>query len=512
MKRIFVITLVLVLGIVLIGCSDSEEPEEVPEEGKEDIIKDVELTDQYSIKEEVEVISSGGAESSLTYPLVEGLIEKDVENKVNDRIIDRMGRFKESIENMEEISGEADDYLVVTYDAKHKSKEMLSIRFGVNAYMAAFGEEDSTIISKTFDLRTGNVLGIEDILEGNFESELNSILSQKFSELDVELINEFKGIEEGQEFYLKDDNLVIYYNTLEYTTQEDGSLEFEIPFSEIDGILKAPLVLERINSPELDNYNIAINEDTKPFEALFFIGENIKKASLEDATTMILSFEEIQDKYIGIYEEMLIDNEIQQKLFDAFGNKFNREKVEKINDVNLVSLLTEIIDGGYMIINLEGLFTVVKDYSVLEEYSEYLTDDIKDYIALKVDESESFKGLKTGQNLSWEQVKDRIISYEKYIETHPDSLKEYVISNEHMYFWHSYIFGFDGMPAFNYSTNKINDELIQSYREFVVENEKSETAKIIEDYLEVLEKNNYRLSEEIDEYRRSFASINENYF
>jgi hypothetical protein len=68
------------------------------------------------------------------------------------------------------------------------------------------------------------------------------------------------------------------------------------------------------------------------------------------------------------------------------------------------------------------------------------------------------------------------------------------------------------VPAFDYATNKINDELLQSYKEFVSVNSNSETAKIIEGYLEVLERNNYTLCEEVEEYRKSFSSINENYF
>ena len=141
-----------------------------------------------------------------------------------------------------------------------------------------------------------------------------------------------------------------------------------------------------------------------------------------------------------------------------------------------------------MIINLEGLFTIVQDYRVLEEYAGYLPDDIKDYIYLKANESKDLQELKIGGTLSFKQIKDRIIKYEDYIKTYPETIKEYVVSREHMHLLHSYFFGFDGMPAFDYATNKINDELLQSYKEFVSVNSNSETAKIIEGYLEGVRK------------------------
>lgn len=80
-----------------------------------------------------------------------------------------------------------------------------------------------------------------------------------------------------------------------------------------------------------------------------------------------------------------------------------------------------------------------------------------------------------------------------------------------MHLLHSYFFGFDGMPAFDYTENKIDEKLLESYKEFVIVNNKSETAKIIEGYLEVLERNNYTLCEEVEEYRKGFLSINDNY-
>jgi hypothetical protein len=490
-KKIFFIT--LLLCIVLIGCSK-------------------ELTDQYVLEEKVETVPSGDSESTIRYPVITGLNDKKVEKKVNDDIDERISGFKRGLENFKEIAEMENDTIDVKYEVAYKSKEILSIKFEVISYMRSFGVEDHVLIGKNYNLKTGELLELKDILKGDYKSQLDAKIESKFSELDVELVKKFEGINEKSEFYIKDNSLVFFFSAVEYINEVGQSLEIEIPFNEIREVLKEPLAFGRDTSPELDNYNIAINDKTKPFEALFFIGENIRNVSGKDATTMILSFEEIQEKYIGIYEEILIDSETQEKLFEVFGNTFEKDKLNELGDDDLKTLLTEIINGGYMIINLEGLFTIVQDYRVLEEYAGYLPDDIKDYIYLKANESKDLQELKTGETLSFKQIKDRIIKYEDYIKTYPETIKEYVVSREHMHLLHSYFFGFDGMPAFDYATNKINDELLQSYKEFVSVNSNSETAKIIEGYLEVLERNNYTLCEEVEEYRKSFSSINENYF
>lgn len=491
MKKIFFIT--LILGIVLVGCSRNS----------------TELTDQYVLEEKVDVVPSKSSESTLIYPVVKDLIDKDVEKKINDSINGRIEGFKSGLEEFNANPDMEDQVIDVKYDVGYKTKEMLSIKFDVVVSMGSFGIEDHVIMSKNFDLKTGEFFKLKDILKGDYKKELDSKLKPMFSEVEG-LTQEFQGVTEDTGFYIKDDNLVVFFDSLDYGVTIP--LEFKIPFSEISDILKKPLALGRETSPDLDNYNTKIDDKTKPFEALFFIRENISNVSLKDATTMFLSFEEIQEKYIGKYEEVLIENEIQEKLLEVFGNEFDENKIDKIGETDLEALLREIINGGYMIINLEGLFTIIQDYRILEEHVEYLPDDIKDYILLKADGIRDLETLKIGENLSWKQIKDRIIKCENYIEAYPESIKEYIISKEHMEFLHSYFFGFDGMPSFDYSTNKINEQLLQSYKEFININGKSETAKIVEGYLEVLESNEYLLCEEIEEYRRIFSSINEEYF
>jgi hypothetical protein len=495
-RKILLITLlsvVLIACFVLTGCS-------------------TELTDQYVLEEKEEVISSDEFESILRYPVVTGLVDKKVEEKINGTIKERIDGFKRGLENFKQIPEMQDNTLDVTYEVGYRTKEILSIKIEVISHMRSFGVDDHVVIGKNFDLKTGELLSLKDILKGNYKEEIDAKLEVKFSELDVEVTKQFEGINDETVFYIKDNALVFCFSAVEYINEIGETLELEIPFSEISGFLKKPLAFEGDTSPELKNYNTAIDEETKPSGALFFIGENIRNASQKDATTMILSFEEIQEKYIGVYEEILIDNEVQQKLFEFFGDTFDKDRVSELEDADLKSLLQEIIDGGYMVVNAEGLFTIVQDYRVLEEYAGYLSDDIRDYIYLKAEESKDLESLKAGGVLPWAKIKDRLMKYEDYMETYPDSIKEYEAGREHMNLLHTFFFGFNGMPAFDYATNKINDELLENYREFVNMNKSSETAKMIEGYLEVLERNNYTLCEEVEEYRRSFSSINENNF
>ena len=57
--------------------------------------------------------------------------------------------------------------------------------------------------------------------------------------MDIETLREFKEMDENQGYYLNGSNLVICFQALDYT--KDEPLEFEIPFGDINNLLKNPI-------------------------------------------------------------------------------------------------------------------------------------------------------------------------------------------------------------------------------------------------------------------------------
>ena len=298
--------------------------------------------------------------------------------------------------------------------------------------------------------------------------------------------------------------MVLYVQTVPYTTPDIGPLEFEIPYEEIKNIIKNKKYFEKEPaSVSINEYNNIINEETRPFEALSFIDRKINAVNREEATTMILSFEEIQSRYLTIYEESLQDEVVREELFKTFEYNFDQKKVDKIKDEKVKSLVKEILDGGYIIMCEEGSFIPVQNYQVLEKYGDLLQSEIRDYISYKAQESKRLANISDGYKVSWDELAEKILEIENYFSKYSNSIKESEMINDYLFYFHTYLFGFDNNPAFNYETGKINDELLSSYKKFVGNNEKSETAMILKEYVQIIEKNRNTLCEEIENYRRS---------
>ena len=84
-----------------------------------------------------------------------------------------------------------DNTLDVTYEVGYRTKEILSIKIEVISHMRSFGVDDHVVIGKNFDLKTGELLSLKDILKGNYKEEIDAKLEVKFSELDVEVTKQF---------------------------------------------------------------------------------------------------------------------------------------------------------------------------------------------------------------------------------------------------------------------------------------------------------------------------------
>ncbi len=240
-------------------------------------------------------------------------------------------------------------------------------------------------------------------------------------------------------------------------------------------------------------YNKVIEQD-KPLVVKEFVNKNIEKVSEENAGKMILGLEEVQNAYMDEYMNALFEDDIPNKLHEIFGVEFDKEKVDSIEDQELKELLTEILEGGYQIVSLEGDFYPMMNYSPLEKYTQYLSDDMKDYIEIMATEYDALSFKDAHLAISWDELAERTINTEKYLSKYEDSPKREDIGKMYINYIRAYIH-----PIADYTTEKISDETINAYKKVVDEYEETVTAEVTKEYLEILEKNDYKPNEETQE-------------
>jgi hypothetical protein len=180
---------------------------------------------------------------NCVWPSVQGLENKQLEAEINRQIRDA------AMILLEEFASEAAPERTPQYIVSHQTSRhgpILSVRLDEFFMSRMLAHPADKIVSLTIDLENGRVYQLPDLfLAGRpWQEQLNGLIREKIGELGEEslrLLGEYRGVEEGQAFYLTDKALVIYYQTYAYTTRPEGPLEFHIPFSRLRDQLAVPL-------------------------------------------------------------------------------------------------------------------------------------------------------------------------------------------------------------------------------------------------------------------------------
>ena len=259
-----------------------------------------------------------------------------------------------------------------------------------------------------------------------------------------------------------------------------------------------------IDNGLIDDYNALVEGGAKLDEIIKFIGDNISQVSKEDASIMIDKLEEEQKKSLPKLDEKFYgDSSFQSKMLDLYMKNYDIEDIYNTDDEELKELLTETKETGYKVETAEGMFFPIINYKFYEKYSSYVTDDMADYIAIMVMESNKVPAKDGALVIGWDEVIKRALSQEKFIEKYPESLKVNDMKELYNKYVRFIFFGLNNTPLFDYDSKVMVDEAKGIYIEAVENNKDSNLMKHLGGFLDILEKYNYKITEESNEYRKN---------
>ncbi|OQA21670.1 MAG: hypothetical protein BWY60_00531 [Actinobacteria bacterium ADurb.Bin346] len=265
-------------------------------------------------------------------------------------------------------------------------------------------------------------------------------------------------------------------------------------------------------------------QEVPPYNALFLLDKSIsimdtKKAeSAADAVEKLLKIYEIK------YGDMFFSDDVEdyQKQLKDFAQGFagiNNEEITKEQAANiweegLSSLLDEMYDSGFKLVNLKGLWTPVIDYSRILPYVKYLGDDYAAGIAFKAMESDKIYRIDETVKVSWNEIASRIISAEDFLLKYPQSSKYAEMAGKYYDYLSVYFTGADNTPVIDDDSGKFRDEVLESYNNIVNNrnNEKFFIYKVITNYLEVISSNNNIMNVSVlDFIKQSYKDAEKNF-
>ncbi|MDD4599963.1 hypothetical protein SDC9_13824 [bioreactor metagenome] len=250
----------------------------------------------------------------------------------------------------------------------------------------------------------------------------------------------------------------------------------------------------------MDNYNTLLQKgDVSIPEIINFIDVNLSAVSQLNGSTMIIGLEKVQYDRLPKMQDKFSDEAVQKIVAKGYQNGV--DYVNSIQNKQVKDLLLETKNSGYKIETAEGMFFPVIDYSFYKKYHANMTGDIAAFFDIMAVESDKTPIKDAALIISWAEILKRAQAQEQFIKDYSNSAKVEDMRQQLRRYATFAMYGGNNTPLFSYETKQIVPEAKKVYLETKFDETNGSFSKAMLGYLEVLKKNNYRLTNEVQEYR-----------
>lgn len=238
-------------------------------------------------------------------------------------------------------------------------------------------------------------------------------------------------------------------------------------------------------------------------EILKFIDENIAAVSPKNAAVMVIGFEKLQKDSQPKLENKFASMEeaVQKALANNYQIELTDSYINTIQSTQVKGLLAEVKNSGFKVETAEGMYFPVIDYSFYSKYRKAVTPDIAAYIDIMAVESAKTPVKDAALMISWAELLKRASNQEQFIKDYSDSPKADDMRKMLKRYASFALYGVNNTPLFSYETKQMTAEAKKAYLEVSFEANKGSFSKVMNEYLSVLKQNEYKLTDQVQQYR-----------
>ncbi|WP_027623066.1 PdaC/SigV domain-containing protein [Clostridium lundense] len=194
---------------------------------------------------------ANGIEVDIKIPVINGLKDKKVQDKINVDLEKASMEYKSTVESEAEFAkkeGYFNNNFSIHSDYKiHYNKgNLLSIT--ISSYIYTGGAHGMTYVTNfNIDTKSGENVSLKDFFSPNenYVDIINKAVRDKIASTPnyyfEDIVQRFKGILPDQPFYIENDNVVVYFGLYELAPYAAGIQEFKVPFKSFKNGVKTDL-------------------------------------------------------------------------------------------------------------------------------------------------------------------------------------------------------------------------------------------------------------------------------
>jgi hypothetical protein len=276
------------------------------------------------------------------------------------------------------------------------------------------------------------------------------------------------------------------------------------PVTSPDPVIQEPQIDE---AAIMDNYKKLMEGGTEPKLIFEFLNENAKVLSKENVALITNELEKLQKEYLPKLDEKYNTSpDIQTELTKIYVAKKDINDPKNMETEALKTLIGETMKSGYKVETAEGMFYPVIDYSFYKSYSKYLPGDLNSYIEIMSVESDRVPAKDAALVIGWDELIERALKQEAFIKKYADSSKLPEVSELFKKYRTFTFLGLNNTPLFSYEGNVMVEGAKLAYENVDFTTDDSQLKKDLKDFMVLLVDSNYKLTPEIDKFRKAIIA------
>ncbi|NMA52843.1 MAG: hypothetical protein GX949_07565 [Peptococcaceae bacterium] len=248
----------------------------------------------------------------------------------------------------------------------------------------------------------------------------------------------------------------------------------------------------------MSEFEELVRSEAKAEEIAGFVSQHIAGLSEADASQLVNGLEEMQQKELPLMESAYFENAIQEKIHSAYSAIVAGNEPQ---DPELKALLARTKNSGYKLETAEGVYFPIIDYSFYNKYRDYVAPDLKAYIDIMAVESDQVPAKDAALVITWDEVVERALKQEEFINTYTDSSKTAAVRDLYEKYVLFTLYGLNNTPLFDYNSKTIKPDAREAYSKAIAGTGNSEYLKMLREYMDVLNNNGYKLTDDVIAYR-----------
>lgn len=170
----------------------------------------------------------------------------------------------------------------------------------------------------------------------------------------------------------------------------------------------------------IDGFNALIDGDSEPAQIVSYVDENIRRVGMLEGDLMIDGLEQALEKHIEDLTSIISTTDKDNELIEIAGREifFPEERIKDIKSDKLKKEIEKAYKNMYKLVNLEGEFNPIIDYTKLKAYEDRISDEWNSYLNIRAMDSEKIPFADGAIVISFDELADRILKTERHLNTY----------------------------------------------------------------------------------------------